>query len=597
MARSLLDPSTKRQLLRLFQRRRQGAVELGQQADIQIERLLIRRFDQLVSVRRFVVLWISLFALLFFSVVLQLRSLSPYYQSLQAVPGGMYSEGMVGTFNNANPLYADGSANASISRLIFSGLFKYDKTGNLVGDLASGWKADASGKNVIVNLKPNISWQDGASFGADDVVFTYKTIQDSAAQSSLRANWQGIAVTKINNFTVNFELPNALSSFAYSLTNGIIPWHLLGHSAPQDLRSSSFNTAPVGTGPFKWKFVEIKGTSSAEREQRMTLAPFNKYYGGKARLDGFSIITFSDDQHLIRAFKDKQINAMSGLDELPSDLAKDSNIQTYVTPSTSLVMSFFNNSHPLLSDVNIRRALASAVNTKDIVPLLSYPAKLVRGPLLNDQLGYDASLAQLGYNLESTNQILDQAGWLRDGSGQRVKNGQKLSFNLSSQDTADYTKVARFLQQQWAKIGVTVSVRYYSSDDLQSAVITNHDYDILLYGISIGADPDVFAYWDSSQASVGSQGHLNLSEYKSTAADQALEAGRTRSDPELRAVKYKAFLSAWTADAPALALYQPSYIYITRGPVSGYERKADNRRTDRFTDVNNWMIRQQRKNL
>lgn len=597
MAKVIFNDHTKRRLRSLVQGRRRGARELGEQADQQIERLLIRRFDRLVSVRRFVVLWISLFGLLFFLVVLQLRSLSPYYQSLQPVPGGMYSEGLSGTFTNANPLYAAGNANSTVSRLIFPGLFKFDTSGNLVGDLAHSSRVDATGKNYIVGLRPGLTWHDGAPFTADDVVFTYTMIQDPSAQSSLRSNWQGIKVTKLNDYTVSFNLPNALSSFPYSLTNGIIPKHLLGHVAPQDMRSASFNTSPVGTGPFKWKFVEVKGVNITEREQRITLAPFDKYYGGRPKLDGFSVITFNDDRRLITAFKNKQVNAMSGLDELPSEFAKNSDIQTYVTPLTSSVMAFFNNSQPILGDANIRRALVSAINTQDIVRLLSYPAKLVHGPLLSNQLGYDAAISQLGYNPAYANQVLDQAGWSSDGRGHRVKNGQTLQVVLSSQDTADYTKVAQFLQQQWAKVGVGVAVRYYSSDDLQSAVIANHDYDILLYGISIGADPDVFAYWDSSQASISSQGHLNLSEYKSSVADQALEAGRTRADPALRAVKYNAFLNAWVADAPALALYQPNYVYITRGPVFGYERKVDTRLTDRFSNVSNWMIRQQRKNL
>jgi ABC-type transport system substrate-binding protein len=153
------------------------------------------------------------------------------------------------------------------------------------------------------------------------------------------------------------------------------------------------------------------------------------------------------------------------------------------------------------------------------------------------------------------------------------------------------------LQSQWSKIGVRVDVRYYGGDDLQKAVIPSHDYDILLYGISLGVDPDVFAYWDSSQASLSSQGHLNLSEYKSKAADQAIESARTRADSDLRITKYKVFLNAWVSDAPALALYQPNMIYVSRGPVFNYERKEANRSTDRFYNVNEWMIRQRHQTL
>ena len=75
--------------------------------------------------------------------------------------------------------------------------------------------------------------------------------------------------------------------------------------------------------------------------------------------------------------------------------------------------------------------------------------------------------------------------------------------------------------------------------------------------------------WHSSQADVRAENRLNLSEYQSDEVDQSLESGRTRIDPKLRAVKYEPFLEAWREDAPALALYQPQYLYIVRGNVDG----------------------------
>jgi peptide/nickel transport system substrate-binding protein len=288
---------------------------------------------------------------------------------------------------------------------------------------------------------------------------------------------------------------------------------------------------------------------------------------------------------------------MSGLEAIPEELASDKSIQAYATPLSSAVMAFFNNSRPILNDKTIRRAFVSGVDRNQLPALFNYPISLVDAPLLHGQLGYEPTLTQLGYDPAAANQMLDQAGWTRNESGQRVKNGQPLQLSLSSQDTVQYSKVAQFLQREWAKLGVKLVVHYYSGEDLQSSVISNHDYDILLYGISIGVDPDVFAYWDSSQASISSQGHLNLSEYKSTAVDQALQAARTRSDPAVRIPKYRTLLTNWVQDAPALALYQPDYIYITRGPVFGYQRKADTGVNDRFYNVNQWMVRQQKQTI
>jgi peptide/nickel transport system substrate-binding protein len=593
----VVDDETKRRLRKEIQTRQKEAVAFGHQADDQIEKMFIKRISRLADVRRFIALWSLLFIILFFATFLQFRGLAKYYQTLQPVPGGLYNEGIIGTFTNANPIYAAGAADTAVSRLVFSGLFKYNNKNQLAGDLADNWNLGSDNKQYIVHLRKNVKWQDGRPFTADDVVFTYKTIQNIEAQSSLYSSWQGITVNKLNPSTVAFSLPNPLSAFPYSLTNGILPQHLLAGIAPEQLRSAPFNTAPIGTGPFVWKYVQVNGATPADRQQRITLAANKNYWSGKPRLDGFSIITFNDDQHLIKAFETKQLNAMSGLESLPGDLRNDANVHSYVTPLTSAVMAFFNNSHPVLNDLAVRKALVSSVDRRQISGLSQNPLRPVDAPLLKGQLGYDASEAELPYDLNAANQSLDQAGWKKNDDGMRSKDGKPMAFSIVSQDTHDYAAVVSLLQKEWRKIGARVDVRYFSGDDLQTQIISNHSYDVLLYGINIGVDPDVYAYWDSSQASLTSQGHLNLSEYKSSVADQALEAGRTRADESLRIVKYKTFLNQWKQDAPAVALYQPNYLYISRGPVFNIERKSSNAAADRFYNVDEWMIRQKKQAL
>ena len=592
----VVDDKTKERFHKELAVRQKEAVAFGHQADDHIDRLLIRRISRLADVRRFILLWSLLFIILFFATFLQFRNLSKYYQTLKPVAGGIYNEGVIGSFTNANPIYATGTADTAISRLVFSGLFKYDKQNQLVGDLAKDWAFGTGQQQYIVHLKHNIKWHDGKPFTAEDVVFTYKTIQNIEAQSPLYSSWQGISVSRVNDYTVSFDLPNPLSAFPYSLTNGIVPAHLLESTPPEQLRSSVFNISPIGTGPFIWKYVQVTGTKPEDRQQRITLSANKKFHNGRPKLDGFNLITYSDDQHLIASFDAKQLNAMSGLESEPSNLVKDNTVQAYATPLTSAVMSFFNNSRPVLNDANVRKALVSSVDRSQINSLSQYPLRVVDEPLLKSQLGYDPASAELPYNIDYANQVLDQAGWVKNPQGIRAKGAQVLEFTIVSQDTHNYAAAASFLQKSWMKIGAKVDVHYFSSDDLQTQVISNHSYDVLLYGISLGVDPDVYAYWDSAQASITSQGHLNLSEYKSASSDQALEFGRTRSDPTLRAIKYKTFLTNWKNDAPALALYQPNYLYISRGPVFNFERKAFNNTADRFYDVNLWMVRQKKQN-
>jgi ABC-type transport system substrate-binding protein len=254
-------------------------------------------------------------------------------------------------------------------------------------------------------------------------------------------------------------------------------------------------------------------------------------------------------------------------------------------------MVFFKTSGGILGDTQVRQALVRATNVPGIVNSLGYSTRLVREPLLMGQLAYDPSLGQAGFDLNGARHMLDADGWLVGKNGVRSKNGQALTFTLSASDTSEYTSVARQLQHQWQQLGVKLQIQLQDAADFQNTV-TYHTYDAVLYGISIGVDPDVFVYWDSSQADVRSANRLNLSEWKNSAADAALEAGRTRLDPTLRVIKYKPFLQAWQQDAPALGLYQPRLLYLTEGPVAGLDDHAINNVTDRFDNVQNWEIRE-----
>src|SRR5688500_14576180 len=94
--------------------------ELGQQAEQQLERNFFRRLERLADVRRFVITWIILLILLGGIVVAQIRGLSGYYQVPQPIAGGTYSEGILGSFTNANPLFATGPVDVSVSKLLFA---------------------------------------------------------------------------------------------------------------------------------------------------------------------------------------------------------------------------------------------------------------------------------------------------------------------------------------------------------------------------------------------------------------------------------------------------------------------------------------------
>lgn len=585
----MIDRTTKLRWRRRFRRSRKHVDNLSQQTEENLDKHLFRRLSHLTNVRRFLVSWTLLLVLLSGLTVFEIHALSTYYQTLQPIPGGTYEEGMVGNYTNSNPLFATSTVDTSVSKLIYAGLFQYNQQNQFVGNLASSIVSDSEGLNYTVTLNKNLKWQDGAPLTAADVVFTYQTIQNPNVDSPLFSSFEGVGIKALNNSTILFTLPDPLSSFPYSLTNGIIPKHLLQNIPAPELRTANFDTLnPVGSGPFKWAGIQVTNPNNvSNREDEIGLVANPLYIGGKPKLNNFNIDAFTTQTQMLTAFKDRSINAMVGLNNVPANLRNEIGVYEYNIPLTAEVMVFFRNSQALLSDVNVRQALVESINESSVIDGLGYPVVASKSPLLPFQVGYNSSYLQLPTNTAAAETLLNSDGWIVGKNGVRYKNGQALQFQLVTQDTSDYNYVASALSEQWRKIGANVQVVPEEPVELQSSV-ANHDYDSLLYTISIGIDPDVFVYWDSSQITASPS--LNFSEYKSTTADQSLESGRTVINPELRAIKYAPFLQSWQSDAPALALYQPRFLYITRGEVFGFSPTMINQATDRFNNVQNWMI-------
>lgn len=587
----------KKRFWRLLHKQQRQVEDIGAVADKHLEKHFIRRLGRLVAVRRFLFGWLSLVALLLVALLFQVDALKDKYQTLQPVEGGIFTEGIVGSYTNVNPIYATSAVDAAASKLIFAGLLQYGQDNKLVSQLAEKIDIDRSEKVYTVTLKPDLRWHDGHKLTSDDVVFTYQLIQNPDARSYLQPSWRGIKIEAKDERTVTFTLPSILSSFPHSLTTGLVPKHLLEGVNPEQLRSSDFNTVrPVGSGPFEFDAFEIDpGKENQQRQERVGLIPFEDYVEGKPKLDRFIIRTFASPENLEKAYAAQELTAASGLTAVPDSLAGQNGMADISLPVAGQVMVFFKTTQPPLDNIQIRQALVLAANRQEVINSVGYPLLPSDSPLLRGQLGYDKKLIQKTNNVKAAGKILDKAGWKVDPAyGLRKKGKQVLGFRLYSEANSEYAAVTQSLQKQWRQLGIDVQVTLQSPQELQSTVST-HNYDALLYAISTGADPDVYAYWHGSQSDIRSNNRLNFSEYRSTFTDRALEAGRSRSDPQIRGVKYRPFLQAWTKDNPALALYQPRYLFIVREPFNGLDLDAVVTPADRYSNVESWAVKEARR--
>ncbi len=549
-----------------------------------IDRHIWGKWHQLGTNRRFLLAWGAIFVVAFVGLLGQYTSLLHYNRIIFAANGGSYTEASMGDLQSLNPILPGSNIEMSANRLIFSGLTQYNADRKLVGDLAASWEVSTDGKVYTFRLRKNVKWQDGVPFSATDVAFTLAAIQNPDSRSPLASSWQGVKVDTKGDDIVTFTLPSPLDSFMDSTTLGIVPRHILESVEPSQLSEAAFNKNPVGTGPF-----QIKTFSSATSE--VTLSAYPGYYNGKPRLDEFILRSYPDSTAALNAFASQQVTSPGRImPEIAAKAAKTNHLTIVDMTLPSETSIFFQNTSPIFSDKNLRLILSRAISRSAVLLAATNGEGVAVGqPLIPGQLGYTNKFAPGQLSPEASRKALDDAGWkVPAGKSIREKDGKQLSFELVTVNAPEYERAAKEASRQWAQVGVETKVKTVDLNALQQSYMRPRNFQALLFGMNLGADPDVYSYWHSSQ--VKDPG-VNLSSYASAEADKALESGRIKTDSLVRQGKYATFLKIWDADAPAVILYQTGYDYGTRDTVRGITAKRLVTPTDRYFAVEKWTVR------
>lgn len=550
-------------------------------------RFIISRWTNLRDVRRHALGWLLLAGLLVIATGLQLYWVQNAHSSTVPTEGGTYAEGVIGRLDTLNPIYASTQSERSSSYLVFSSLLRYDEKNNLESDLAERYSMSADGKTYTVSLRRDASWHDSKPVTAADVEFTLNLIKNPQARSYLYRTWQDVQVKALSRHEVQFTLPSAYAPFPHALTFGILPKHVLEKVSPARLREHPFNREPLGSGPFVFKSIQIINPDAdrvvfqAERNE--------KYYRGNVKLQRFQIHTYQNHDDLRQGFLSREINAANEVTSTDIKTIKDQIPTTIVAdaPLFNGVYAFFQTERPALTDAAVRRALVKATDRTLLRKQVANYASPLEGPLVPEQVGGINDMKQAAYDTKAAAAELDAAGWVKQGN-KRVKDGQELQLSVVAPQTGDFPEILEVLAKQWRKIGVNVKTQIVQTDTFEQNILTPRAYDVLLYELALGADPDVFAYWHSSQASVRG---FNLSNYKSGVIDDALLSARGRSETGLRTAKYRGFFEQWLEDAPAVALYRPHLRYVTTDNTHSIERTDPVIDTlNRYHTVDSWTV-------
>ncbi|MBD3248072.1 hypothetical protein GF382_02170 [Candidatus Falkowbacteria bacterium] len=574
-----------------------------------------------------------------------------YKDHLQTMPvrGGEYVEALVGAPSHINPLYSSiNDVDSDISRLVFSSLFKYDKSGELVGDLARDHEISRDGKQYLIDIRDDARWHNGKPVSVDDIIFTFKAMKNPAYNSPLRVSFSGVEIERAGDNKVRFVLSEKYAPFLGLLTFGIMPQELWSMIPVDAAGLAEINLKPIGSGSYKFSTL-VKDKLGNIKAYNLVLN--EEYYGKTPFIKKLTFKFFVNFTEAINALNNNSVDGLSYLPYANKDdlVAKDSlNLHKLDLPQIDSIFFNQNTDNKALKDIEVRKALSRATPKKEIIDeILDSDAKVANGPIPASSFAYVEVEEKYGYDLEQAESILDKAGWkkieiLEEEIEQINKKKASLEETASTTDDNEETddeeeekeslsgeeetklslgpgiwraksiddekvylrvsiktvnedrniRVAEKVKDYWERIGVKTNVSYFPLGQIQAEIIEPRDFEALLFSQFLGHDPDSYAFWHSTQTG---KGGLNIANYANEDVDKVLEEGRFMIDKEERKERYKKFQELIIKDIPAIFLYSPSYIYVQSKNIKGFDTSNIASPTGRFSSINDWYTKTGRK--
>lgn len=591
---------------KLWQKTRRKWYKIEKNTSKKSQKFFLSRFGNLRFVRKKTIIWLSFILLILLGNFGQIWLTNRSVLTVKNDVGENYTEGVVDKITTLNPLFAATDSEKMLSKLVFPSLLKYDAQNNLAGNLAKTWTTK-DGKKWQIVLR-DAFWSDGEKISADDVIFTIEQIKKPENLALQQKTFAQISAKKINEKTVEFLLASSAVNFPHSLLFGIFPAHIFRDQKINLRDFSGLNKEENISGGI----LQFNSKTTNSRTTTVKFSANQKYFGEKMKLRSFSVKVYSNEADLATAWKSGAINAIADaspdlVEKILQDSANNSKKSRSITTgkgdkilaatTRDGVFAIFNNDSEKMQNKNLRAALLAATDRESLRKLVApknaenlTPQKL-ETPISRGIFAEVDKLEQAKFDQKKASELLDGAGWKIGKNNLREKKGEILTLKIVTPQRSTYKKVAEILAADWKKIGIKTEILAVEPSEIQTNFLIPRAYDVLLYQLHLGNDPDMAAYWSSFQADAHG---LNLANWRNNLADAFLSAGLRQINPINRKASYLEFVKKWLNDSASMALYQPNFYYISRANISGFgEFSSDNGITisdlsDRTNSLSNW---------
>jgi peptide/nickel transport system substrate-binding protein len=433
---------------------------------------------------------------------------------------------------------------------IFSGLVQFDEELNIIPDLAEDWTVSEDGLEYTFNLRSGLTFHNGDTLTAEDLVFTYErtTNPDFASpQANKLALIEEITAQDETTLYMRQSAPYApFLGTACSRGPGraLLP---ISRRAVEEMGDEQFGQAPVGCGPF------MIDQESVEVGSGFDLLAFEDWYGGRPPLDKVIVQLVADESTLVSALEAGDVDMVDILPLIGYDqIAAVDDITIVEAAGTNWIGLVMNEARPPWDNPEARMAVAKALDRADLIERAFFgratPGIGPIAPAFGWVYQADAENPQ-AFDLDAAKELATSAGL----------DGVQVGL-ITNPDT----RVPELLRNQLSEIGLDVQI-----ESMQQNAYTERrnsgDYDMDVLGSVVDVDPD-----DNIWNFFHSEGPFNTYGYNNPEADELCDGQRLTSDQEERAQILQDLRLLVAQDAAYAFLYHLPDLTAFYNKVQGY---------------------------
>ncbi|WP_121257647.1 ABC transporter substrate-binding protein [Nocardioides ferulae] len=406
------------------------------------------------------------------------------------VDGGTFTLGVSSDPGNLDPQMSAGSALFMVTQFAYDPLVSVDgETGEIKSALATSWETE--GETTTLTLGEGITCADGTELTATDVADNLNFVADPANKSPFLGTFLPAGSSAEADDTAR-TVTLTLKSPAPFVLNGLASLPIVCPSGLADREALAQGTA--GTGPYALTEAAPGDHYTYQIREGYTWGPDGATTATEGMPDTVVVQVVENESTAANLLLSGGLNAaqIAGPDAVRLE---KSGLFYAETPALAGEQWYNHAEGRVTSDPAVRMALTQALDLAELQQVITAeqggPATVLA---VNEPVscpGDSVSGALPPHDPDAAAQLLDDAGWTRDGDGVRTKDGRPLEVvflyqnNLGSSGDA----AAELTVQQWREVGVDATARAQNEGTLTGTIFGAGDWDVAWVSLNVNS-PD-----------------------------------------------------------------------------------------------------------